>query len=54
MLDSVSKCHLHWDGTPDHQVMKFVCAADTKDPEVIIDFYPVCTVNYVASPPYGG
>ena len=38
MVDSVSKCHLHWDGTPGHQAMKFVCAADTKDPEVIIDF----------------
>jgi hypothetical protein len=38
MVDSVSKHHLHWDGTPGHQVMKFVCVADTKDPEVIIDF----------------
>ena len=38
MVDSISKCHLHWDGTPGCQVMKLVCAADTKDPEVIIDF----------------
>ena len=38
MVDSISKHHLHWDGTPGHQVMKLVCAADTKDPEVIIDF----------------
>ena len=38
MVDSISKCHFHWDGTPGHQVMKIVCAADTKDPEVVIDF----------------
>ena len=38
VVDSVSKHHTHWDGTPGHQAMKLVCAADTKDPEVIIDF----------------
>ena len=38
MVDSISKCHFHWDGTPGHQAMKLVCAADTKDPEVVIDF----------------
>ena len=38
MVDSVSKCHFHWDGTPGYQAMKLVCVADTKDPEVVIDF----------------
>ena len=38
MVNSISKRHLHWDGTPGHQAMKLVCATDMKDPEVIIDF----------------
>jgi hypothetical protein len=38
MVDSISKCHFHWEGTLGHQAMKLVCAADTNDPEVVINF----------------
>ena len=42
MVNSVSKHHFHWDGTPGHQAMKFVCAGPQGPRSCHWLLYPVC------------